>query len=208
MTDGVKIESQLLLSDNWGRLSKYTYRLRLRDGSWQRQEREVYDRGNAAVILLCDFDRGTVVLIRQFRFPVFVNGDPAHLIEACAGLLEGDDPEACARKEAEEETGYRVGAVRHLFDSYMSPGSVQEKLSFFLGTYAPDARVADGGGLAHEGEDIEVLEMPFEHALQKVRSGEIVDAKTIMILQHAALSGVFPLKGEPVRQAAGRGPQR
>jgi GDP-mannose pyrophosphatase NudK len=195
--DGVKIVEEQLLSANWGRLTRYVIEVRRRDGTWQRQLREVYDRGNAATILLYDPRRGTVILTRQFRFPVAIEGDDPALIEACAGLLDGDDPETCARREAEEETGYRVGEVTHLFDSYMSPGSVKEKLSFFLGTYDERARVSDGGGLAHEGEDIEVLEMPLEAALEMVRTGEIADAKTIMLLQHVALSGV--LRQNPVQ---------
>jgi len=194
MDEQVRILGRTLLSDNWGRLTKYEFDLKRRDGQWQKQVREVYDRGHAAVILLIDPARGTVILTRQFRFPVHLEGDNPMLIEACAGLLDGDDPETCARKEAAEETGYRVGAVTHLFDSYMSPGSVNEKLSFFIGTYSPDARVSDGGGLAHEGEDIEVMELPFATALEMVRSGEIVDAKTIMLIQHAALAGLFPAR--------------
>jgi nudix-type nucleoside diphosphatase (YffH/AdpP family) len=191
MDERVRIKKETLLSANWGKLTKYEFDLKRRDGQWQSQIREVYDRGNAAVILLIDPVRGTVILTRQFRFPAHLLGDNPMLIEACAGLLDGDPPEVCARKEAEEETGYRVGAVTHLFDSYMSPGSVTEKLSFFLGTYEPSSRISDGGGLEDEGEDIEVMELPFETALQMVKSGEIVDAKTIMLLQHAAMGGVF-----------------
>lgn len=199
MQDEVRIVGEELLSENWGKLRRYIIEKRLRNGAWQRQHREVYDRGNAAVILLCDANRGTVVLVRQFRFPVHLGGDDADLIEACAGLLEGDAPEACARKEAEEETGIRPKTVTHLFDAYMSPGSVTEKLSFFLGTYDASSRVSGGGGLAHEGEDIEVLEMPFEAALALVRSGQIVDAKTIMLLQHVALNGLMPVPGADQR---------
>ena len=191
MDELVRNESSTLLSDNWGKLTRHEFELRRRDGKWQHQVREVYDRGNAAVILLVDPARGTVILTRQFRFPVYREGDDPLLIEACAGLLDGDEPEICARKEAEEETGYRVGQVTHVFDSYMSPGSVKEKLSFFVGTYAPGSRVSDGGGLEHEGEDIEVMELPFEAALAMIKTGEIVDAKTIMLLQHVAIGGVF-----------------
>jgi nudix-type nucleoside diphosphatase (YffH/AdpP family) len=195
--DRVKVVGETLLSSNWGRLTKYEIDYTRADGVSQRQMREVYDRGHAAAILLHDPVRGTVVLTRQFRFPVFLQGDDPGLIEVCAGLLEGDEPEACARKEAEEESGYRVRDVRHLFDAYMSPGSVTEKLSFFLGTYDPTTRVHAGGGLAQEGEDIEVIELPFEAALKMVRSGEIVDAKTIMVLQHAALFELIPAHKAP-----------
>lgn len=199
MRDDVKVVGEELLSDNWGKLRRYIIEVRRRNGQWQRQLREVYDRGHAAVILLCDPERGTVILVRQFRFPVHLSGDDPYLIEACAGLLEGDAPEACARKEAEEETGIRPTSVRHLFDAYMSPGSVTEKLSFFMGTYDPAARVSAGGGLEDEGEDIEILEMPFETALAMARSGEIVDAKTILLLQHVALNGLMGAGGKAQR---------
>lgn len=195
MRDGVKIVEEQLLSENWGRLTKYAIEVRRRDGQWQKQLREVYDRGHAAAILLHDPSRGTVILTRQFRFPVFLGGDDPALIEACAGLLDADDPETCARREAEEETGIRPTMVTHLFDAYMSPGSVTEKISFFLGAYDEKARVSQGGGLVDEGEDIEALEMPFEAALGMIRAGEIVDAKTIMLLQHVALSGVLRQAG-------------
>lgn len=188
MRDRVRVLDEELLSDNWGRLTKYEIEFQRRDGDWQRQRREVYDRGHAAAILLHDPARDTVILTRQFRFPVYLDGAEPGLIEVCAGLLEGDDPQTCARKEAEEEAGYRPDAVTHLFDAYMSPGSVNEKISFFVGTYTPASRVNGGGGLAHEGEDIEVLEMPLSQALGLIRTGGIVDAKTIMLLQHLALS--------------------
>jgi nudix-type nucleoside diphosphatase (YffH/AdpP family) len=175
------------LSHNWGLLKKYTFEIKHLDGSRQRQEREVYDRGNAAVVLLHDPARDTVILTRQFRLPVHLHGESGYLIEACAGLLDGDDPETCARKEAEEETGYRVTAIRHIFNAYMSPGSVTEKLHFFIANYDAAAQISAGGGLQHEGEYIEVIEMPFKSALAMTGTGEIVDAKTIMLLLHAAL---------------------
>lgn len=194
MRDKVKIVGEQVLSHNWGRLTRYEIDYRRADGTSQTLMREVYDRGNAAVILLVDPARETVVLTRQFRFPVQLGGDDAALVEACAGLLDGMAPEACARKEAEEETGYRVGAVVHLFDSYMSPGSVLEKLSFFMGSYDATSRISAGGGLAEEGEEIEVLELPLSAAIAMVGAGEIVDAKTIMLLQYAALNGVDLLR--------------
>ncbi len=194
MRDKVKIVGEQVLSHNWGRLTRYEIDYRRADGTSQTLMREVYDRGNAAVILLVDPARETVVLTRQFRFPVQLGGDDAALVEACAGLLDGMAPEACARKEAEEETGYRVGAVVHLFDSYMSPGSVLEKLSFFMGSNDAGARISAGGGLAEEGEEIEVLELPLSAAIAMVGAGEIVDAKTIMLLQYAALNGVDVLR--------------
>ena len=158
--------------------------------SWQHQVRETYDRGDGAAVLLCDLTTSRVVLIRQFRYPAFRRGEVPFLIEACAGKLDGDDPETCARKEAEEETGYGVGELRRVGACYASPGSVTERLTLFIGLIAgPAAR--DGGGLEDEGEDIEVLRLPFAAALAMVETGEIADAKTIMLLQYAALNGLF-----------------
>ncbi len=191
MDERIQIVSKTLLSDNWGTLTKYDFDLRHRDDVTRRHTREVYDRGHAAVVLLCNPETNSVVLIRQFRIPVYLSGDPAWLIEACAGLIEGDDPEACARKEAEEETGYRVRNLKHLFDAYMSPGSVTEKLSFFTAEYDDTTRISEGGGLEHEGEDIEVVEYAFPRALEMIATGEIIDAKTIMLLQHVGLSGAM-----------------
>jgi GDP-mannose pyrophosphatase NudK len=186
-----KIVAEKLLSQVWGKLSTYTIAFQHSRGELQTLKREVYDHGNAAATLLCDPDRGTVILTRQFRFPAQLNGDDPYIIEVCAGLLEGDTPEVCARREAEEETGYRVETLVHAFDAYMSPGSLTEKVFCFLATYNPSHRVSNGGGLMHEGEDIEVLELPFGTALGMIASGEIIDAKTIALLQHAALAGVF-----------------
>jgi GDP-mannose pyrophosphatase NudK len=191
MRERVRVIGEELLSDNWGILKRTTIDLQRRNGEWQRQVRETYDRGDGAATLLCDPDRGTVVLIKQFRFPAYYHGDSGALIEVCAGKLEGDDPLTCARKEAEEETGYRVIDIEQVFESYMSPGSVTEKLSLFIARYDATSRVSDGGGLADEGEDIEVLEVPFATAMAMVASGDIADAKTIMLLQYAALTGVF-----------------
>ncbi|EML0456628.1 NUDIX domain-containing protein [Klebsiella michiganensis] len=179
---------ETLLSDNWYTLKKYTFELLRRDGRWQEQSREAYDRGNGAVILLYNREKQTVVLVRQFRFPVWINGHDGFLIEAAAGLLDNASPEARIVAEAEEETGFRVTRIEPVFTTYMSPGSVTEKLYFFIAEYSADDRRGDGGGLATEGEDIEVLEWPLEKALQAIREGEIVDAKTIMLLQHLALN--------------------
>ncbi|WJD77100.1 NUDIX domain-containing protein [Klebsiella michiganensis] len=179
---------ETLLSDNWYTLKKYTFELLRRDGRWQEQSREAYDRGNGAVILLYNREKQTVVLVRQFRFPVWINGHDGFLIEAAAGLLDNASPEERIVAEAEEETGFRVTLIERVFTAYMSPGSVTEKLYFFIAEYSADDRRSDGGGLATEGEDIEVLEWPLEKALQAIREGEIVDAKTIMLLQHLALN--------------------
>ncbi len=177
-----------LLSNDWYTLNKYTFELRRRDGSWQQQSREAYDRGNGAVVLLYNRSRQTVVLTRQFRMPVYLNGHPGFLIEAAAGLLDNASPEQRIIAEAEEETGFRITRIERVFTAFMSPGSVTEKLWFFIAEYSDDDRTGNGGGLAEEGEDIEVLEWPFQHALEAIASGEIMDAKTIMLLQHLALN--------------------
>ncbi|HEV7275507.1 MAG TPA: NUDIX domain-containing protein [Devosiaceae bacterium] len=188
MNAEVEIVAVDTLSRNWGVLQKYTFDINSLNGERQRHEREVYDRGDAAVVLLHNPVRDTVILTRQFRLPAHLSDGNGFLIEACAGLLDGEDPETCARREAEEETGYRVGGLRHVFSAFMSPGSVTEKLHFFIGSYDAAAKVAAGGGLDHEGEDIEVMEMSLGTALAMIGSGEIVDAKTIMLLQVLALA--------------------
>jgi nudix-type nucleoside diphosphatase (YffH/AdpP family) len=183
----VRVIDERTLSDNWYVLKTTTFDFLRADGTWQRQHRETYDRGNGAVLLLYDRVRETVVLTRQFRFPAYVNGHDGMLIEAPAGLLDQATPEARIRAEAEEETGYRVGAVRRIFEAFMSPGSVTEKLYFFVAEYDAAAKTGHGGGIVSEGEDIEVLELPFAAAMHMIESGEIADGKTIMLLQYAAL---------------------
>ncbi|AEF21201.1 NUDIX domain-containing protein [Pseudomonas fulva] len=180
----VRILKQHLLSDNWYVLKKIDFELQRRDGSWQPQTREVYDRGNGATIGLYNRARRTVILTRQFRIPAFVNEHHGYLIEAAAGLLDNASPEERIRAEAEEETGYRVRSVRKIFDAFMSPGSVTERVHFFVGEYQPEDRINDGGGLVEEGEDIEVLELPFAEALAMVDDGRIMDGKTIILLQY------------------------
>ena len=187
VADRVRVEEVQLLSDNWYVLKKTRFSFRRSDGAWQVQTRETYDRGNGAVILLYDLDRRTVILVRQFRYPAYVNGHDDLLIEAPAGLLDDAGPEERIRAEVEEETGYKVDGVERIFEAFMSPGSVTEKLHFFIGRYQPSDRISDGGGEADEGEDIEVLELPFDQALAMIASGEIQDAKTIILLQYAAL---------------------
>ncbi len=186
--DRVRIEEIKLLSDNWYILNKATFSFQRADGTWQQQSREVYDRGNGATILLYDLDRSTVILTRQFRFPVFTNGYDDLLIETPAGLLDNAAPEIRIHAEVEEETGYRVRDVRKVFEAFMSPGSVTEKIHFFVGAYGPSDRIGDGGGEEHEGEDIEVMETSFEDAMAMFQRGDIVDGKTIMLLQYAALN--------------------
>ncbi len=189
MTTHIRIVEEKLLSDHWYTLKTTAFDLQRRDGSWQRQHRETYDRGNGAVILLYNRGHQTVVLTRQFRFPTFVNGNAGGMmVEACAGLLDQDDPETCIKRETEEETGYQISQVRKVMEAYMSPGSVTEKLHFFVGEYSAADKVSAGGGHAHEGEDIEVLEPTLTEALAMVQDGHIMDAKTIMLLQFAALN--------------------
>ncbi|MET0265978.1 MAG: NUDIX domain-containing protein [Duganella sp.] len=186
-THRIRIHQVETLSDDWFVLKKTTFDYLRADGSWQRQSRETYDRGHGATILLYNTAQRTVVLVRQFRFPAFVEGHSGFLIEAPAGLLDQASPEERIKAEVEEETGYRIGAVRKIFEVFMSPGSVTERLHFFVGEYDPASRPGNGGGLAEEGEDIEVLELPMERAMAMMASGEIADAKTIMLLQYAAL---------------------
>ena len=189
MSDSVKIIEKKLLSANWYKLYKYTFEMTGPDGKTHQQTREAYDRGNGAVILLYNRQQKTVILTRQFRLPTFVNGNPdGMMIEACAGLLDEDDPEDCIRRETEEETGYRIEHVQKIYEAYMSPGSVTEILHFFTGEYSSHQKVNEGGGVDHEQENIEVLELDFERAWKMIGSGEIRDAKTIMLLQYARLS--------------------
>jgi nudix-type nucleoside diphosphatase (YffH/AdpP family) len=187
----IRVEEVTTLSDDWYVLRKTRFQFQRSDGSWQAQSRETYDRGNGATILLYDPRRRTVILTRQFRYPAFVNGHDDLLIEAPAGLLDRAAPEARIRAEVEEETGYVVGAVREIFDAFMSPGSVTERLHFFVGEYAPGDRRSTGGGIAEEGEDIAVLELGIEEALALIETGTIRDGKTIMLLHYAALT-LFP----------------
>jgi len=187
----VKNIDKQVLSDNWYILNKYTYEYHREDGTWEAHEREAYDRGNGATILLYNKVKGTVVLTRQFRMTTYVNGnEDGMMIEACAGLLDGDNPEDCIRKEVEEETGYEVTDVRKIFDCYMSPGSVTEILYFFIGAYEDAMKIGEGGGAEDETENIEVLEYTLDQALGMIKTGEIKDAKTIMLLQYAQLNSL------------------
>ena len=187
----VVVRDVTLLSANWYVLRSTTFDYRHRSGRWSTERRETYDRGDGANILLYDPENERVILTRQFRFPAYVNGHPdGNLLETAAGLLDDDAPEEAIRREAIEETGHEVGAVEHVFDVFMSPGSVTEKLHFYAAPYSSATRAGDGGGLADEGEDIEVVELPFREAIAAIGT-DIVDAKTIMLLQWAALSGPF-----------------
>jgi nudix-type nucleoside diphosphatase (YffH/AdpP family) len=186
-SERVRIVETTVLSDDWYLLKKVTFDFRRRDGSWQRQSRETYDRGDGATILLWNPATAHVVLTRQFRMPAFVTGHDGMLIESAAGLLDNATPEARIRAEAEEETGYRVRDVRKVFEAFMSPGSVTERLHFYVGEYDDSMRVNDGGGVKAEGEDLEVIELPLRTALEWIAQGKIADGKTIMLLQYAAL---------------------
>ena len=185
----IKITNTEILSNNWYTLRKITYEYQKKDNTWETQSREAYDRGNGATILLYNKQKQTIILTRQFRMPTYLNGNATGmLIEACAGLLDKDNAEDCIKRETEEETGYQVKEVKKIFEVYMSPGSVTEIVHFFIGEYAKEMKVNEGGGVAHEQENIEVLEIPFEEAYQMIATGAIKDAKTILLLQYAKIN--------------------
>jgi nudix-type nucleoside diphosphatase (YffH/AdpP family) len=188
--DAIRNLRETVLSDETFLLRRLEFDQRRRDGSWQPLRRELYDHGNAAAILPYDPDRGTVLLVRQIRFVTYLNGHPHPLLEVCAGMLDADDPVTAIIREAEEELGYRISSPRHVFDAFMSPGCFSERLSFFVATYGAGDRIGGGGGLAAEGEDIEVVEMPLDEAAGMIGEGRIVDAKTILLLQWAGIHGI------------------
>jgi GDP-mannose pyrophosphatase NudK len=187
MNPKIKNISTEILSNNWYTLRKVTFDFLQKNGTWQTQSREAYDRGNGAVILLYNNESKTVILTRQFRMPTYLNGNPdGMLIEACAGLLDADNPEDCIKKETQEETGYQINDVEKVFEVYMSPGSVTEILYFFVAKYSKDQKLNDGGGVKGE-EEIDVLELDFKKALDMIKTGEIKDAKTVMLLQYVQI---------------------
>ena len=191
-TPSVQLVQTEILSDNWYTLRKITFEIEKPDGTTETQSREAYDRGNGAVILLYNKLQNSVVLTRQFRLPTYINGNKTGmLIEACAGLLEQESPDECIKREAMEETGYNVSNVKKIFEAYMSPGSVTEILHFFVAEYSKTDLLHSGGGVKEEEEDIEVLELAFKDALSMIESGEIKDAKTIMLLQYAQIHGLL-----------------
>jgi GDP-mannose pyrophosphatase NudK len=190
MKQSIKILEKKILSANWYKLYKYSYETVDKNGQAKVEHREAYDRGNGAVILLYNKSKGTVILTRQFRLPTYINGNTdGMMIEACAGLLDKDNPEDCIRKETEEETGYRISHVERVFELYMSPGSVTEILYFFIGEYSKDQKVNEGGGVEEE-ENIEVMEMSFDKAWTLVEKKDIKDAKTVILLQYAKLNNL------------------
>jgi nudix-type nucleoside diphosphatase (YffH/AdpP family) len=187
----IKIQKTELLSDNWYILNKVTFDYQKKDNSWITQKREVYDRGNGAAILLYNTSKKTVILTRQFRLPTYLNGnETGMMIEVCAGLLDEDNPEQCIIRETEEETGYRLTKVNKVMQTYMSPGAVTEILYLFVGAYDESMKVSDGGGVAHEEENIDVMEMTYDEAYAMIESGKITDAKTIMLLQYAKIKNL------------------
>lgn len=190
MSLNINVIKDKILSENWFVLRNMTYELTRSDGSVVRHKREVYDRGNGATILLYNRHKQTVVLVRQFRIATWVNGnEDGMLIETCAGLLDSDEPEACVRKEAIEETGFEVGEVRKLFELFMSPGGVTELIHFFIAEYNDTQRANGGGGV--DDEDIEVLELPYNRALEMMANGEIRDGKAVLLLQYLQTSGLM-----------------
>ncbi|MEZ4859274.1 MAG: GDP-mannose pyrophosphatase NudK [Flavobacteriaceae bacterium] len=187
----IKIKNTQVLSNNWYTLNKITYDFQKKDGTWETQVREAYDRGNGAVILLYNKVKRTVILTQQFRLPTYINGNESGMmIEACAGLLDADNPEDCIKRETEEETGYKITEVQKLFQAYMSPGSVTEILHFFAAEYHNDMKVSDGGGVEDEHENIEVLELDFDTAYGMIETGKINDAKTMILLQYAKIKSL------------------
>lgn len=192
MIDNIKIESTEILSDNWYTLKKIKYSYHKENGSVHTQTREAYDRGNGATILLYNPVTKTVILTRQFRLPTFINGnETGMLIEACAGLLDDENPEDCICRETEEETGYAVNNVKKVFEAYMSPGSVTEILYFFIAEYSSAMKVNEGGGKEDEEENIEVLEISIDEAMKMVDDGRVKDAKTIMLLLYIKLNNIL-----------------
>jgi nudix-type nucleoside diphosphatase (YffH/AdpP family) len=192
INDNVEIIKTEILANNWYKLRKITFNYRKKDGTVETQVREAYDRGNGASILLYNKPNNTILLTRQFRMPTYLNGNKTGmLIETCAGLLDKDNPEDAIKRETEEETGYKVTSVRKVFEAYMSPGSVMELLYFFVAEYNKEMKVSEGGGHEGEQENIEVLEIDFDKAMNMLTTGEIRDAKTIMLLQYARLQGLM-----------------
>ncbi len=184
----VKNIKHTLLSDNYYILNKVTFDFLMKNGEWSNHMREVYDRGDGAGILLYNTKKQTVILTKQFRMPTYLNdNNDGMLVEVAAGMLDKDNPEACIIRETEEETGYRLKSVKKVYEGYSSPGVMTEKMHFFIGEYTDDMKVSDGGGLDTEGEDIEVLEIPFQNAVNMLHNGDIVDVRTIVLLQYALI---------------------
>lgn len=190
MNPRIRIQKEEILSNNWYILKKFTFDYQKKNGEWTTQHREAYDRGNGATILLYNKEKAAVILTNQFRLPTYINGNATGmLIESCAGLLDQDSPEEAIIRETEEETGFRISSPEKVFEAYMSPGSVTEKVFFYIAEYTNDMNSNNGGGV--DEEEIDVLELPFEKALQMVKSGEIMDGKTIMLLQYLKINKIL-----------------
>lgn len=188
-TNRIKNIVSKLLSDNYYILKRLTFDYLMKNGTWVTQMREVYDRGDGAGILLYNKKKQTIILIKQFRMPTYMNDNAdGFLVEICAGMLDKSNPEACVIRETEEEVGYRIKEVKKVYEAYSSPGVMTEKMHFFIGEYSDDMKVNDGGGLDSEHEDIEVLEMPFTEAINMLNTGKIVDTRTIVLLQYAIIN--------------------
>jgi len=192
MPSNIKIVKTEILSQKWSTLTEVTFEYLRKDGTWQTQKREAYDRGNGATILLYNKEKKSIILTRQFRLPAYINGnETGMLIEACAGLLDNDNPEDCIKRETEEETGYRISKAQKIFEVFMSPGGDTEMLYFFIAGYSAEMKINEGGGVSHEQENIEVLELKFDDALTMIETGEIKDAKTIILLQYMRLKNIL-----------------
>jgi GDP-mannose pyrophosphatase NudK len=192
MPNNIKIIKTEILSQKWSTLKEVTFKYLMKDGTWQTQTREAFGRGNGAAILLYNKEQKSIVLTRQFRLPSYINGnETGMLIEACAGLLDNENPEDCIERETEEETGYRINNAQKIFEVYMSPGGATEMLYFFIAEYSQQMKVHEGGGVSYEQENIEVLEMNIDDALKMIETGEIRDAKTIMLLQYVRLKNIL-----------------
>ena len=191
----VKLKKITNLSNDWYKLDKVNFDYQLINGEWQNQNRECYNRGNGACILLYNSKENTVVLTKQFRMPSYLNGNnDGMMIEVCAGLLDEDDPISCIIKETEEETGYKINDPVKVLEVYSSPGAVTETIHYFISEYDNSMRVSEGGGKeeeTEETEEIEVLELDFNKALTMIDSGIIKDAKTILLLQYARLHNLL-----------------
>ncbi|HKJ06375.1 MAG TPA: NUDIX domain-containing protein [Flavobacteriaceae bacterium] len=188
----VKITNRKILSDNWYLLEEIEFDYLTSKGKWQNQKRESYNRGNGACILLFNKEKQTIILTKQFRMPSYINGNSnGMLLEVCAGLLDGDDPKTCIIKEVEEEVGYKITSPKKVFELYSTPGAVTEKIHYFISLYTPSMKVSEGGGLDSENEDIEVLEIPFKKAIEMVKTGEICDTKTVLLIQYAQLHNLL-----------------
>ena len=190
MNDRLKNIKRTTLSKEWATLYRIDYDYKFNNGVWKSVSRESYDRGNGACVLLYNTEKNTIILTSQFRMPIYENNDnKGYSVEVCAGVIDGnEDAETCVIRETEEEVGYKILSAKKVLETYMSPGAVTEKIFLFVAEYTDAMKVNSGGGLISEREEIEVLEIPFTDALKMLRTGEIQDAKTVLLLQYAQLN--------------------